>query len=163
MFETFHIAIISLLPSIPNRYSIRSFGYTILTVETRYYILILETLHGLTFALLWSASVEYGKIHAPKDFTTTMQSIITTAYSAAGVGIGSLVGGYIMDKYGGRWMYRGSAALSLLVFFVHAAVLLFSRTCCVSSRKRDNDGDGDNVMYTPLEDDDVDRDDNHNA
>ena len=46
--------------------------------------------------------MEYGKIHAPKEFTTTMQSIINTVYSAAGVGIGSLLGGYVMDEYGGQ-------------------------------------------------------------
>jgi Na+/melibiose symporter-like transporter len=108
-------------------YSIRSFGYTLLTTETRYYILFLEALHGVTFALLWSAAVEYGKIHAPKDFNTTMQSIITTVYSALGVGIGSLVGGHIMDQYGGRWMYRGSSALSIIVFAIHAVVLFFSK------------------------------------
>ena len=67
-----------------------------------------------------------------------------------------------MDRYGGRWMYRGSSALSLLVFLIHATVLLFSRTCCVSSRKHDDDDeDSDNVMYTPLEDESSDRDDNN--
>ena len=61
-----------------NRYSIRSFGYTILTVDTRYYILILETLHGLTFALyygvlLWSTE----RFMLPKNLRPRCKALST--------------------------------------------------------------------------------------
>ena len=36
---------------------IRMFGYALLTKETVNYILLLELLHGLTFAMMWTATV----------------------------------------------------------------------------------------------------------
>lgn len=42
-------------------YIIRAFGYTVLTASTNYILLVLELLHGVTFALMWSAAVEYVK------------------------------------------------------------------------------------------------------
>ena len=118
-------------------YVVRVLGYTFLTVSSRYCILALETLHGVTFALIWCASVEYAKHRSPRGWTSTIQSIVYTAYGCVGAGTGSAIGGYVMDRYGGKCLYRGAASLVSVVFVVHALVSVFSRT---SSRRRTGGG-----------------------
>ena len=52
-------------------YSIRVYGYTLLTHNTRYYLLCLEWLHGFTFAGMWISSIDYSKEIAPKGWITS--------------------------------------------------------------------------------------------
>ena len=57
--------------------SLNSTRYTLLTPKTVWYVLGLEALHGVTFALMWTAAVEYSKQHSPKGWDATVQSIVT--------------------------------------------------------------------------------------
>ena len=52
-------------------YFTRVYGYTLLTYDTRYYILALESLHGFCFATMWISSVDYAKEISPIGWEAT--------------------------------------------------------------------------------------------
>jgi MFS family permease len=54
----------------------------------------------ITFALMWSASVAFTAEYAPEEWLTTAQSITSASYYCVGNGIGSILGGWAMQKYG---------------------------------------------------------------
>jgi len=53
-------------------YIIRAYGYTLLTHDTRFYILGLEILHGFTFAGMWISVVDYAKEMSPLGWISTV-------------------------------------------------------------------------------------------
>ena len=71
---------------------IRMFGYTWLTKSTLNYILLLELLHGLTFGLMWTASVNIASKIAPKGWKTATMTIVNAFMVCLGGGCGALLG-----------------------------------------------------------------------
>ena len=114
-------------------YVIRAFGYTFLTVDTVYFVLALEALHGFTFALMWAAAVEFSKTRSPKGWTTTIQAIVTTSWRCLGVGIGSGVGGYVAEYKGFPYLYRGAGIIVGAVCVLHILMLGVCR--CIGLKK----------------------------
>lgn len=113
-------------------YVIRVWGYTLLTPETIHYIFALEMLHGVTFALMWVAAVDAARVLTPPGWGTTIQSLLGSLYGNLGQGIGAIVGGYVMDAYGGVILFR---ACSLLVLFmVVCRVMAMACSRCVPPR-----------------------------
>ena len=105
-------------------YSMRVFGYTFLSPETAHWVLALEFLHGITFACMWIASIDYAAAIAPKEWSTTVQSTLSTALSCVGGGLGPVLGGLVMNHYGAIFMFRGMALVVAATFVVHLFVLL---------------------------------------
>ena len=102
------IGIVGLLTISHVSYIMRVFIYTILPQEKdkAWYILFVEPLHGLTYAGMWMASVEYGSKFAPANLQGTMQGLISGLYGGFAASIGAVGGGYIYGKYGPVFMYR---------------------------------------------------------
>jgi MFS family permease len=107
-------------------YVIRAFGYTLLTPSSVQLVLLLEILHGITFACMWIASIDFSAAAAPREWATTFQSILSMTMSIGG-GIGSMIGGHVMGRYGPVFMYRGAGWFITAVLFVHAVVCLDCR------------------------------------
>ncbi|GAM20003.1 hypothetical protein SAMD00019534_031780 [Acytostelium subglobosum LB1] len=63
-------------------------------------ILPIELLHGIIFPCIWNAASRTCSDLAPKGLETTSQSLLFGIYMGLGVGVGSLVGGRIYDKFG---------------------------------------------------------------
>jgi len=110
-------------------YFVRVWGYTLLTPETRHWILALEVLHGFTFALLYSAAVEYARLLAPPEWSSLVQSVLNVTYYNLGNGLGALLGGYIMQNYGARTMYRGFSVM-ICVLFIFRITAITVKACC---------------------------------
>mmetsp|Transcript_7612 Transcript_7612/g.12422 ORF Transcript_7612/g.12422 Transcript_7612/m.12422 type:complete len:188 (+) Transcript_7612:166-729(+) len=96
-------------------------------------VLYLELLHGVTFALLWTSSVEYARQLSPEGWGATVQTIFRVAYYSFGVGVGAVVGGYFMQKYGAKWMYRHAAMCIFAVFCIRVVCLVTKKifSCCM--------------------------------
>jgi MFS family permease len=107
-------------------YVVRAFGYTLLTPSSVHWVLLLEVLHGITFACMWIASIDFSAAAAPRDWATTFQSILSMTMSIGG-GIGPMIGGHVMGRYGPVFMYRGAGWFITAVLFVHAAICLDCR------------------------------------
>ena len=78
-------------------YHLRTGRYTLLTTDTLEYVFLLETMHGITFALSYSSSVEYSRKLAPHQWAAFMQSLLYVVFFCVGPGVASLVGGFVMQ------------------------------------------------------------------
>ncbi|MCW5875616.1 MAG: MFS transporter [Anaerolineales bacterium] len=83
-------------------------------------ILLLQALHGLTFALLWVGGVSFMARNAPKGLSATAQGLFTAAQVGVGYAIGNLVGGLLIDVAGVRGMFAatGSVVLAGIVLVI---------------------------------------------
>ena len=83
----------------------------VLPTDTGYwFFLLLEPSHAVTFALMWSAAVEYGRLAAPPAAQGSAQALLRGTYYYLGVGTGSYVGGRIVKARGFRCLYLTGAA-----------------------------------------------------
>ncbi|KAG7397193.1 hypothetical protein PHYBOEH_001132 [Phytophthora boehmeriae] len=68
-------------------------------MEQPWYVIPVETLHGITFGLLLATLTTYLYAAAPKGAAGTMIGLLTAFQRGIGSGIASLAGGYIYDDY----------------------------------------------------------------
>ncbi|XP_058799956.1 uncharacterized protein LOC131669236 isoform X2 [Phymastichus coffea] len=108
-----HINVMSLVLLI---YSIRFMAYSIFA--NVWVFLVLELLHGPSFGLCWPTMVSYGDKVSPSGTKATIQGLVGAIFEGIGVSAGSLLCGYLMDKYKGIITFR--------VFSVGALIWLSS-------------------------------------
>ena len=111
-------------------YFTRVYGYTLLQPDTVYYILPLECLHGITFASFWISAVDYTKAISPPAFVSTFQTILSVMLACVGGGIGGIVGGWAIDEYGARAMYRFAAITVAGLLCLRIIGVALARCCC---------------------------------
>ncbi len=97
---------------------IRAMLYTIATQPWQ--VLIIQLMHGLTFSTMWVAGVSFANQIAPEGLGATAQGLFTSTTMGVGGITGSLVGGLLLDRFGGHGMYfgMGIAVLFGLLLFV---------------------------------------------
>ncbi|KAN0008988.1 hypothetical protein ACTFIU_008875 [Dictyostelium citrinum] len=95
--------------------------YNIFVIDSvsPWFILPIETLHGVAFATIWGAGVEFSSKMAPKGYETFYQGIFTGLYSGLGSCIGSILGGFIYEHKSAFFLFRFNAIItttSLIIF-----------------------------------------------
>ncbi|CAB9528455.1 Major facilitator superfamily domain containing [Seminavis robusta] len=103
-------------------YSTRVIGYTFLTPSTSQWVLVLEFSHGITFACMWISSIDYAAVVAPKEWSTTVQTLLSTALSCVGGGLGPVFAGLVMDRFGPYVMFWSIGVVVAALFVLHAFV-----------------------------------------
>ena len=110
---------------------VRVVGYTMLTPSSKWLILPLEVLHGITFACFWIVSTDISKIlvHQTKGafWRTAIPSTVQMLYSAVGVSLGSVLGGWAMHIFGSRTMYKWTASIVGATWTIHLIGSIVSR------------------------------------
>lgn len=101
-------------------FAIRFFYYSFL--KTAWFVLPVETLHSLTFALMIAAATSYTSIISPSGMTATVQGLVGGLYFGFGKGIGSVVTGQMFDpvsRLGSVWTFRfyGFFAVFLMLLY----------------------------------------------
>jgi len=76
--------------------SVRCFLYSLLPHTAPALVLLIEPLHGATFAAMWSASVEYGRREAPAGCRSRMQALVSGTYFQVSQILGSMLWGFII-------------------------------------------------------------------
>ncbi|GAB4815579.1 hypothetical protein N2152v2_002625 [Parachlorella kessleri] len=76
-----------------------------------WWVLPVELLQGLTFALAWSAGCVYVKRIAPVWLRSTTQSIFQGLYAGIGQGTGGLLGGFLYGTFGAHVVFKTAAFL----------------------------------------------------
>lgn len=109
-------------------YGIRSIGYSI--VPKGWYVLLLEPLHGVTFACLQTAGVAQVARYSPQGADATAQAVFMMVRTIAGV-IGVGVGGQIMHFLNGRALFAifGTMVLLFSIVFIAMRTSLRKRKC----------------------------------
>jgi hypothetical protein len=88
-------------------------------------VLPIELLHGLTFAVNWSAITAHCSRVAPLGMAGSTQQLISTVHWGLAAGVGAAVGGRVIARSGGQRMFMlgaGQAALTLLLTGVGASL-----------------------------------------
>eukprot|EP00386_Alphamonas_edax_P002849 GDKI01008723.1.p1 GENE.GDKI01008723.1~~GDKI01008723.1.p1 ORF type:complete len:451 (+),score=139.43 GDKI01008723.1:221-1573(+) len=103
-------------------YVIRVILYTL--IPSPEWVLLVEPLHGLTFAMVWCAAVHYcgDKKVCPPNMASSSQGLLSTLFTRIGPVMGKLGGGWVMQNYGPIVVYRGAACLlmlSAMAYFTH--------------------------------------------
>ncbi|CAH1777765.1 unnamed protein product [Owenia fusiformis] len=98
-------------------WSIRFFCYSV--IPEAWYVLPIELLHGITFALMYAAASGYGSIVAPKGMSATIQGLIGGLHFGLGKGAGSLLGGLIYGSFSPIVMFRSCAVFCLSVLTLY--------------------------------------------
>ena len=139
---------------------VRVYGYTLLSPTTKWAILGLEILHGVTFACFWVTSTDISKILVNQTqgnfWSTAIPSSVNMLYSAVGCSLGSVLGGWAMNRYGSRKMYMCTAFIVLATLVLHIIAMIGSRIVFGSSllpaaasqrQEEDSSFSGDNNVY----------------
>merc|ERR1711920_739425 len=79
---------------------------TLLPQSNPWLVLIIEPLHGLTFAIMWLCAVDFGRQYAPEDAKTRFQALTNGTYFQMSFGVGSFVWGPVMQTVGYHNGYR---------------------------------------------------------
>ena len=82
---------------------------------------------GAGFALMQSGSVAYVNARAPKEVGTTAQALRGGIYSGLGVGIGTLISGYIYENSGSIILFRNMSFIVLAGFLLGIILYLRNR------------------------------------
>ncbi|EDQ85289.1 uncharacterized protein MONBRDRAFT_29375 [Monosiga brevicollis MX1] len=80
-----------------------------------------EPLHGLTFAVMWTAATRQAFAIAPQGLGTTMQGIVSGLHFGLGSGMGALVGGFVYESKGAFSTFMlavGTASSSLVLLLI---------------------------------------------
>ena len=118
-------------------WSVRVVGYSLLT--NPWYVLLLEPLHGFSFALLWLSSVHFFSDAFPQDLSSTAFGVLHASVFGFGPVFGNIIGGYLYDALGPRQMYRVASVL-MLVMLVAFWYLLKTAPEDEESKKEDTTG-----------------------
>lgn len=105
-------------------YVIRVIGYVLIPEGQMWIILLLETLHGISYACSKTGSVEYIARVTPNGHEASGQGLLFTI-RFFGVVVGLFVGGWTQQTFGGRILYLGMAILVSLGMIV----LLLAELC----------------------------------
>ena len=101
-------------------YVTRVVGYALIPEGQIWMILILETLHGISYACSKTGSVEYIARVTPNGHEASGQGLLFTI-RFLGVVVGLLIGGITQQEFGGRILYLCMAllvSLGMLVLFL---------------------------------------------
>jgi hypothetical protein len=107
-------------------YCVRVVGYSFIPVGHVGYALSLEPLHGITYACVQTAVVDFAARSTPKGYEASTQGIVFTVRGFGSV-IGLLWGGWATAHIGSRDMYRINAGFvmlgnTLLAYYLHQGV-----------------------------------------
>ena len=105
-------------------YVIRVLGYTMISPNHVWVILLLEPLHGLTHAGTLAAVTHFVAHAVPKGYEATGQGVVYFI-RGAGMSTGVFMGAFVQEMFGAPFMYRGSALIVAvgLLSFILALVL----------------------------------------
>ncbi|XP_008183664.1 major facilitator superfamily domain-containing protein 6-like protein B isoform X2 [Acyrthosiphon pisum] len=95
--------------------AIRMFLYTVIWNPT--WIIAIELLNGVSYALGYSVKMSYAKKVSPPDTLNTIIGFMGF-FDCIGDSIGSLLGGYLFDTYGGVWSFRFFSCMAVFACFL---------------------------------------------
>lgn len=99
---------------------VRVFAYSF--IRAPWLVLIVQLLHGPSFAAMWMAGVTRASKLAPPGMKATAQGIFSGVTMGVGSAFGAFVGGALYEAYGAATMYQwaGFGMLIGLVYFLLA-------------------------------------------
>ena len=91
-------------------------------------VIFIEILNGLTWTILWIASVEFVNKRVPSRWRTTGQSLLWASYFGAGAVIGSLLSGNLLDYMNMKMVFAINGVMITVVGIFAAAYFFSAKT-----------------------------------
>jgi len=117
-------------------FAIRCVLYAFLPADQPYLVLLIEPLHGITFALMWSCSIEYGRRLAPPGSEAKMQALVNGLYAQLSMGLGSMIWGRVTEDAPLGIGFRNAFLLDAAVMMTWC--LVWNAAWCVYRRRAPN-------------------------
>ena len=97
---------------------LRLVGYSLTTQP--WVVLLIQLCHGLTFAAIYTAGVQYAYQIAPPGMQATTQGMFSGTLMGFGSAAGGLLGGLLLDRFspGGMYAFAGTLVLAGLLAFL---------------------------------------------
>ena len=96
-------------------YAIRFAGFSVL--QNAWYVLLLQLLHSICFALFWSAIVQHTASLAPKGMEATLLGLMNGVFFGIAGAVSCLVGGIIYNHFGARKLFKGYGVICMVWTF----------------------------------------------
>ncbi|WP_299029267.1 major facilitator superfamily domain-containing protein 6 [uncultured Thermanaerothrix sp.] len=93
-------------------FAVRALLYSFITQP--WMAMLIQLMHGLTYALMWVAGVSYAGMMAPPGLNATAQGLFSSAIMGVGMVVGSLLGGFLLAHVGAIWMFRITSGVGLV-------------------------------------------------
>jgi MFS transporter, PPP family, 3-phenylpropionic acid transporter len=92
-------------------------------------VLVIQLVHGLTFAAIFTAGVYYADQIAPPGMKATTQGMFNGTMMGFGSATGGLLGGLLLDRFspGGMYAFVGTLVLIGLIMFLVVEYMFFPR------------------------------------
>jgi len=93
-------------------------------------VLVIQLVHGLTFAAIYTAGVHYADQIAPPGMKSTTQGMFSGTLMGFGSAAGGLLGGLLLDRFspGGMYAFSGTLVLVGLIVFLIVERRLVAKT-----------------------------------
>ena len=93
-------------------------------------VLVIQLVHGLTFAAIYTAGVHYADTIAPPGMKSTTQGMFSGTLMGFGSAAGGLLGGLLLDRFspGGMYAFSGTLVLVGLIVFLIVERRLVAKT-----------------------------------
>jgi len=114
-------------------YGVRYIYYSL--INNPWYTMPAELMHGVTFALGWSAATQYVSSLLPPELSTSAQGLLAGIQWGLGAACGSLLGGFMQGLFGWRIMWRIGSGVAFAGLFL--MVVELRRT-----KKKGGEGEG---------------------
>jgi MFS family permease len=110
-----------------NVFSVMFFVYALIfflfsIIENPVYVLPVEILSGIAFALFYSGAISYAHLLTPAGAEGTFQGVIGTALTGIGNSVGSFVGGYMFKIIGSISSFKILSVFVLITCIVQIIV-----------------------------------------
>ncbi|MFC5471402.1 MFS transporter [Cohnella suwonensis] len=92
-------------------------------VGSPYVLVALQVFQGFTFVLFYVGAMQYLYRIVPEQWKSTGQTVLTATFFGVSGIVGSSAGGWLIDEYGGEFLYRGMALLALAGFALGWTIL----------------------------------------
>jgi len=109
-----------------------------------------DSLHSVTFGLMWSTSASYVDIISSEGTKATLQAIMGGLHSNLGKGVGGLAGGMAAQALSDREAFLILSIVAFVSGIIYVLIILFNRPqncgkCCRSHSSNDNS----KLLYSP--------------
>ncbi|MFD0674048.1 MFS transporter [Cohnella sp. GCM10027633] len=88
-----------------------------------YELVAVQVLQGVTFVLFYVGAMQYLYSIVPDEWKSTGQTMLTVLFFGVSGIVGSSIGGWVIEEWGGRTLYEGMAAISAIGFLLSCVLL----------------------------------------
>jgi PPP family 3-phenylpropionic acid transporter len=93
-------------------------------ISSPYGLVALQMMQGVTFVLFYVGGIQYIHQISPAQWKSTGQTVFTVVFFGISGIVGSTLGGWVLDEFGGAALYRVMAAFAVLGFVLFCFFLL---------------------------------------